>query len=66
MELNLEFMPLRLIKFLRKYRLCYFYCLKKQDLSLIFDEDTKDEVLKKYPNKIFLRDDTNSTLLQWF
>jgi ribokinase len=29
---------------------------------LIFDEDTKDEVLKKYPNKIFLRDDTNSTV----
>ena len=39
-----------------------FIVLKSNDLSVIFDEDTKDEVLKKYPNKIFLRDDTNSTV----
>lgn len=39
-----------------------FIILKSNDLSVIFDEDTKDEVLKKYPNKIFLRDDTNSTV----
>lgn len=39
-----------------------FIVLKSNDLSVIFDEDTKDEILKKYPNKIFLRDDTNSTV----
>ncbi len=39
-----------------------FVVAKSTELYTIFGEDQKEEVLKKYFNKVFVRDDTNSTI----
>ena len=38
-----------------------FLVVKSNELSQVFHEDSRDEILSQYPNKLFLRDDTNST-----
>lgn len=38
-----------------------FIVVKRNEMEHIFGEESPDEILKKYPNKLFLRDDTNST-----
>lgn len=38
-----------------------FIVAKSDELSLVFGEDQREEILKKYPNKLFVRDDSNST-----
>lgn len=39
-----------------------FIVAKRNDLSVIFGEESSEKILKKLPNKLFLRDDTNSTV----
>lgn len=39
-----------------------FIIAKTSELSIIFGEDKREEILKKYFNKLFLRDETNSTI----
>ena len=39
-----------------------FIVAKSNELSVIFGEDQKEKVLKKYFNKVFIRDETNSTI----
>lgn len=39
-----------------------FVVAKSTELYTIFGEDQREEVLKKYFNKVFVRDDTNSTI----
>jgi len=39
-----------------------FIIAKSNELHIIFGKDQREEVLKKYFNKVFLRDDTNSTV----
>lgn len=39
-----------------------FVVAKSTELYTIFGEDQKEEILKKYFNKVFVRDDTNSTI----
>lgn len=39
-----------------------FIVIKSNDLSVVFGEEGRDKVLKKLPNKLFIRDDTNSTV----
>ncbi|WP_407483549.1 PfkB family carbohydrate kinase [Elizabethkingia meningoseptica] len=39
-----------------------FIVAKSNDLSVIFGEEGRDKVMKKLPNKLFIRDDTNSTV----
>lgn len=39
-----------------------FIVAKSSELEIIFGEDQKEEVLKKYFNKVFIRDETNSTI----
>lgn len=38
-----------------------FIVAKSKELSLIFGDLPREEILRKYPNKLFVRDDTNST-----
>src|SRR5690606_11566370 len=38
-----------------------FIVAKSNELSILFGEDKREEILKKYPNKLFVRDDSNST-----
>ncbi|QOW10762.1 ribokinase [Kaistella flava (ex Peng et al. 2021)] len=38
-----------------------FIVAKSNELSIIFGDDPREEILRKYPNKLFVRDDTNST-----
>lgn len=38
-----------------------FIVAKSSELSILFGEDRREEILKKYPNKLFVRDDSNST-----
>ncbi len=38
-----------------------FIVAKSDDLSVIFGDEQREEILKKYPNKLFVRDDYNST-----
>lgn len=38
-----------------------FIVAKSNELSIIFGEVPREEILRKYPNKLFVRDDTNST-----
>lgn len=38
-----------------------FIVAKRNEMGIIFGEESPEEILKKYPNKLFLRDDTNST-----
>ncbi|KAB1230510.1 ribokinase [Chryseobacterium viscerum] len=39
-----------------------FIIAKSNELYVIFGEEKREEVLKKYFNKVFVRDDTNSTI----
>lgn len=39
-----------------------FIIAKSNELSIIFGEDKREEILKKYFNKLFVRDETNSTI----
>ncbi|MCJ7933042.1 MAG: PfkB family carbohydrate kinase [Chryseobacterium sp.] len=39
-----------------------FIVAKSSELYIIFGEEQREEVLKKYFNKVFVRDDTNSTI----
>ncbi len=39
-----------------------FIIVKSTELSVVFGEDQKEIVLKKYFNKVFIRDNTNSTI----
>ena len=38
-----------------------FIVAKSNELSIVFGEDQREEILRKYPNKLFVRDDSNST-----
>lgn len=38
-----------------------FIVAKSNELSTIFGEDLREDMLRKYANKLFVRDDTNST-----
>ncbi len=38
-----------------------FIVAKSQDLNIIFGEENVEDILRHYPNKLFLRDDANST-----
>lgn len=38
-----------------------FIIAKSNELSEVFGDESRDEILKKYPNKLFVRDDANST-----
>ncbi len=38
-----------------------FIVAKSNDLALIFGNDVREKILRKYPNKLFIRDDSNST-----
>lgn len=38
-----------------------FIVAKSNELSIVFGEEKREEILKKYPNKLFVRDDSNST-----
>jgi ribokinase len=38
-----------------------FIVAKSNELSIVFGQENLDEILKKYPNKLFVRDDSNST-----
>ncbi|WP_027376157.1 ribokinase [Kaistella palustris] len=38
-----------------------FIVAKRNELSLVFGEDKREKILTKYPNKLFVRDDSNST-----
>jgi ribokinase len=38
-----------------------FIVVKKNELKVVFGADYSDEILKKYPNKLFVREDDNST-----
>ncbi len=39
-----------------------FLVVKSNELSTVFHEDSRDEIMIKYPNKLFVRGDTNSTI----
>lgn len=39
-----------------------FIIARSNELSIIFGEDKREEILKKYFNKLFVRDETNSTI----
>jgi len=39
-----------------------FIVAKSSELYILFGEEQREEVLKKYFNKVFVRDDTNSTI----
>ena len=39
-----------------------FIVAKSSELEIIFGEDQREKVLKKYHNKVFIRDETNSTV----
>jgi ribokinase len=39
-----------------------FVVAKSSELYIVFGEEQREEVLKKYFNKVFVRDDTNSTV----
>lgn len=38
-----------------------FIVAKSNELSIIFGDEPRESILRKYPNKLFVRDDTNST-----
>lgn len=38
-----------------------FIVAKSSELSIIFGHELREEILRKYPNKLFVRDDFNST-----
>lgn len=39
-----------------------FIVVKSSELGIVFGNESRDEILKKYPNKLIVRDDTNSTV----
>lgn len=39
-----------------------FIVARSNELSIIFGEDKREEIFKKYHNKLFVRDETNSTI----
>jgi ribokinase len=39
-----------------------FIIARSNELSIIFGEDKREEIFKKYHNKLFVRDETNSTI----
>ena len=39
-----------------------FMIVKSSELHIVFGEDQREEILKKYFNKVFVRDDINSTV----
>jgi len=39
-----------------------FIVSKSSELHIVFGEDQREDILKKYSNKVFVRDDTNSTV----
>ncbi len=39
-----------------------FLVVKSSELSIVFHEDSRDEIMMKHPNKLFVRDDANSTI----
>ena len=39
-----------------------FIVAKSNELSTVFGNESREEILKRYPNKLIVRDDTNSTL----
>ena len=39
-----------------------FIVAKSNELSIIFGEESREKILRKYPNKLFVRDDANSTI----
>jgi ribokinase len=39
-----------------------FIVVKSNELNILFGEDQREEILKKYFNKVFVRDDINSTV----
>ena len=39
-----------------------FIIVKSNELHILFGEDQREEILKKYFNKVFVRDDINSTV----
>lgn len=39
-----------------------FIVVKSTELSIVFGENTKDNILKEHPNKVFIRDHANSTI----
>lgn len=39
-----------------------FIVVKSNELHTVFGEEKREEILKKYCNKVFVRDDTNSTI----
>lgn len=38
-----------------------FIVAKSNELSIVFGDEQREEILRKYPNKLFVRDDSNST-----
>ena len=38
-----------------------FIVAKSNELSIVFGDENREQILRKYPNKLFVRDDTNST-----
>ena len=38
-----------------------FIVAKSRELATVFGTESREEILKKYPNKLFVRDDSNST-----
>ena len=38
-----------------------FIVAKSSELSTVFGEESSEDILRKYPNKLFVRDDSNST-----
>ncbi|RNA61645.1 ribokinase [Chryseobacterium nematophagum] len=39
-----------------------FIVVKSNELHIVFGEDRREDILKKYVNKVFVRDDANSTV----
>lgn len=38
-----------------------FIVAKSNELSIVFGDEKREQILRKYPNKLFVRDDSNST-----
>ena len=38
-----------------------FIVAKSNELSIVFGDEQREKILRKYPNKLFVRDDSNST-----
>ena len=40
---------------------CAFIVAKSSELSIVFEDEKREDILRKYANKLFVRDDSNST-----